>query len=252
MALHVLQKVRKAPMRRNRKRWIIAAALIALAFSVSLYIAGSVAAKRFDPYIRAQAIQYLQNRFQSDIELTDLKVRLPGMSPFRALLSRGKGSIARADAKGLVIRRPGAKDPVFAIKHLSFEVDLGTLWTDSKHVKSVTLDGMEIRVPPRTHASGKRSAPIKSPVVIDRVTIRNATLIILPKDRAKVPLEFEIHRLVLDDAGRESPMRYAAELKNAKPPGAITSEGTFGPWDAEDPGDTPLSGMYRFDKANLG
>src|SRR5262249_6389257 len=31
-----------------------------------------------------------------------------------------------------------------------------------------------------------------------------------------------------------------------------TSEGTFGPWNAGEPGDTPLAGSYRFEKADLG
>jgi hypothetical protein len=40
-------------------------------------------------------------------------------------------------------------------------------------------------------------------------------------------------------------------LTNAKPPGEILSKGSFGPWVAEDPGDTPLDGNYDFDNADL-
>jgi hypothetical protein len=89
-------------------------------------------------------------------------------------------------------------------------------------------------------------------VVIDRVEIHDATLAILPKDPNKIPLEFDLHRVVLESAGLDVAMTYDAELTNAKPPGRIRSKGTFGPWDAEDPGDTPLAGEYTFDKADLG
>jgi hypothetical protein len=47
-------------------------------------------------------------------------------------------------------------------------------------------------------------------------------------------------------------MGYDATLTNPKPPGAIHSVGTFGPWAATEPGDTPLAGNYTFDKADLG
>jgi hypothetical protein len=47
-------------------------------------------------------------------------------------------------------------------------------------------------------------------------------------------------------------MTYAAVLTNPKPPGLIHSMGTFGPWSADEPGDTPLSGDYNFDHADLG
>src|SRR5688500_9327448 len=47
-------------------------------------------------------------------------------------------------------------------------------------------------------------------------------------------------------------MRYEAELTNAKPPGEIHSTGTFGPWAAAEPGDTPLTGKYIFEDADLG
>ena len=47
-------------------------------------------------------------------------------------------------------------------------------------------------------------------------------------------------------------MHYDAALTNATPPGEIVSKGIFGPWAADEPGDTPLSGDYVFDKADLG
>jgi hypothetical protein len=46
-------------------------------------------------------------------------------------------------------------------------------------------------------------------------------------------------------------MRYDATLTNAKPPGEIQSKGTFGPWQAAEPSDTPLSGGYVFSNADL-
>jgi hypothetical protein len=46
-------------------------------------------------------------------------------------------------------------------------------------------------------------------------------------------------------------MPFETVLTNAVPPGEIKAAGTFGPWQAEDPGRTPLDGQFTFDNADL-
>ena len=46
-------------------------------------------------------------------------------------------------------------------------------------------------------------------------------------------------------------MPFKAELTNPIPKGSIETSGTFGPWQREDPGATPLAGRYTFDDADL-
>jgi len=47
-------------------------------------------------------------------------------------------------------------------------------------------------------------------------------------------------------------MKYDASLTNPKPPGKIHATGTFGPWRAGEPDETPITGDYLFEKADLG
>ena len=47
-------------------------------------------------------------------------------------------------------------------------------------------------------------------------------------------------------------MKYQAALVNPKPPGTIDSFGTFGPWNREEPSETPIAGKYTFENADLG
>ena len=47
---------------------------------------------------------------------------------------------------------------------------------------------------------------------------------------------------------RRSPFIFRGTLTNAKPKGEIETKGQFGPWNLDDPGATPVSGSYGFDR----
>jgi len=250
----------------KKKRWLIAAGLLAVAIVVSIGIISSILAKRYEPYIRNQAIRYLRDRFHSEVELNALHIHMPRVSTWRLALSGGRGAVAEVDGEGLLLRHMGRRDlpPMFAIKRFHFDVDLALLFGKTKTVPLVQLDGMKIYVPPkgerpRLSSSAPRSDPDETAkeqasatrVVIEEVLINDATLVILPRDPSRVPLSFDIHRLRLESAGKDIAMNYDAELTNPKPPGLIHSQGMFGPWMAEGPGDTPLAGKYTFEHADL-
>ncbi len=230
-------------------------------------VAARILSRRFEPYVREQTVEYLKKRFASDVELGALHVRLPRTSPLRLLRTRGRGEITRVEGEGLTMRLLGRPElpPVFAIRKFTFEIDLGKLFDPTRTVPLVVLDGMEINVPPRGRTPAKHSAPAPESkpaasgqgggppaVLFEKILINNAVLVTLPKDPKKLPLRFNIHRMELDSAGTGVPMKYQARLTNAKPPGEVTSSGSFGPWNADEPGDSPLAGEYTFEKANLG
>ena len=54
-------------------------------------------------------------------------------------------------------------------------------------------------------------------------------LTILPKDKTKVPLRFDIRDLRLESAGKDVAMKYTAVLSNPKPPGEIHCHGLLWP-----------------------
>ena len=62
-----------------------------------------------------------------------------------------------------------------------------------------------------------------------------------------------IHTLTMHSVGSDTAMPFQALLKNAIPPGDIAiTRGSFGPWHAKQPGQTPLSGDFTFARADLG
>jgi hypothetical protein len=250
----------------RKKRWLIGLAAAAALAITGLVIAASILGKRFEPYIHAQAIQYLSKRFDSDVQLEALHIRMPKMSTMRVLLLRGRGAVAEVDGEGLSLRYHGRRDlpPILQIRSLSFSVDLGTLFNTPKMVPLVTMDGVEIHIPPKDQrpaisGGGPPSKPGSQPqspsqpsVIIQQIQIRNASIEILPRNSHKLPLREQIRSLRLDSAGAGVAMRYDASLTNARPPGNIHTTGTFGPWSADEPGDTPLTGKYVFEHADLG
>lgn len=267
----------------KRKKWVLGIGLILGIVMVVVAVIASAMAHRLDPYIRQQVLLYLQKRFDSEVEIQALHISLPNASSLRMFLTHRRGVWASVEGEGVLLRHKGRRDipALFMMKSFSFNVDLAGIFDNSRIIQDVTIDGMEINIPPKgqrpnfnlskdpsgneSDASGKNaSADDSNPesdvdekdadasVVIERVLITNSRLTILPRDSKKVPLRFDIHRVHLESAGKDVAMKYVGALTNAKPPGEILSEGTFGPWAATDPGDTPLNGGYDFDKADLG
>lgn len=231
-----------------------------------LVIAGLRIVKHFEPQIKDQAIQYLRNRFDSDVEMGEFHITVPALSPIQALWTKGRGTLAQVDGHDFVLRHKGRTDipPLFTVSRMRFEADLGVLFDDPRSISRVTLSGMEITIPPKGErprfgkddpsrpVSEQEDAEPKKSVMISEVLVSDARLVMLPREKGKVPLRFNIHNARLESAGTNVAMRYEAVVTNPKPPGEIHSKGTFGPWVKGEPSDTPLQGDYVFNNADLG
>ena len=245
---------------RKQRKLLIVFSVSATAALAGLLITASLMVRRFEPYIRQQAMDYLRTGFASEVELTSLRVSMPDLSSLGLLLTGGRGALAKVTGEGLVMRHKGRRDlpPMFVIKRFSFDVDLGTVFQTPKLVPILSLENMEIHIPPKGERpelaiSGEQQFRqiTGSTVLIGVVEIKDGKLVILPKDREKKPLQFELHRVRLESAGFGVAMKYDAKLSNPRPPGEVNSQGTFGPWVSEEPGNTPLAGRYVLDDADL-
>ncbi|MEX2261527.1 MAG: hypothetical protein WD696_06230 [Bryobacteraceae bacterium] len=245
----------------RRGKWLLSAGIVAAIGAIALFVAAILISRNFEPYIRQQTIEYLEQRFDSQVELTALRVRVPPLAAL-SLLRPGSERLVTVEGEGLSIRHRGRQDvpPLFVLRKFAASIGSRTLFGDPKTVPLVTLNGMEINIPPkgeRPKFGGESKPPAaelpekKSGVVIQRVDIHNAKLAILPKDPSKIPLRFNLLNVQLESAGKDVAMKYDAVLTNPKPPGEIHSNGTFGPWAAGEPSETPLAGSYLFENADL-
>jgi hypothetical protein len=254
----------RRPLRKKPWFWALLA-LVGLVIAVAA-IFPSVVPMSSD-VLRRRIISTLSAKLDSDVELGALNLRV-----FPAL---------RADGENLTIRRRGTPDgrpPLISIKKFHVDANLMGLWR--KHVQHVQLDGLDINILPKEErvqqeasadrqaaasapasstpqpeptVEEKRNDPLKSGgVVIDRTDTNDARLIIVPDRDDKAPKIWAIHHLTMHDLGAPHSWPFTATLTNGVPPGEIDVDGGFGPWNRDEPGDTPLRGDFVFAKADLG
>ncbi len=104
---------------------------------------------------------------------------------------------------------------------------------------------------PQPKADQSVGASMLSSLVVERVECDRTLLILQTAKPDKLPLGFAIPHLELTDVTTHRPIGFNAELTNPKPQGFIHTTGNVGPWVVADPGETPVSGTYTFDHADL-
>jgi AsmA-like C-terminal region len=212
--------------------------LVVLAFTIAHLAA------RLSPLTRTWVIKALRERYQSDVQLKNLTVTL--------------WPHPRVRGEGLVLQpkdRPGFP-PLAIVKRFSVETNLLGLLNYPRHFRNLKLEGLVLNIPPRREEQARNSQEQKRrrrlpPFEIEDVNADGTVLNLLPKEAGKRMHTFDILNLRMGSAGIGQPMSFRATLTNPTPPGLIVSTGSFGPWEALEPGQTPVSGKYSFDKADL-
>jgi hypothetical protein len=172
---------------------------------------------------------------------------------------------ARMRGRVLVLRQRDRANgpPLISIQSFSAEASLFAFLREPLRLSAVRIDGLEINVPPGgldmpdeprepasdgPHAEGGSRT---SPLVIGSLVTERASLRLLRNEPGKAARVFEIRHLAMQDVGANHPWPFQAELTNPTPPGVIRTQGTFGPWDASEPEQTPLAAAYAFEQADL-
>src|ERR1700732_290564 len=215
--------------------------LIGLCAGLVLFI--YLGARNIDDRTREWVVRALSARFNRHVDLRSIHVETtPRM---------------QVTGEGLTLRYRNRPDvpPLIQIARFSFNLGVLGIIHVPRHVKGVYVENMVITIPPPERnlapASSKQSTAPVPRIIFNEVVCNDTTLIILPRKAGKDPLDFEIHDLVLKNVGDQKPFDFHSTLTNAKPKGEIATRGTFGPWNADDPAHTPVTGNYSFDNADL-
>jgi hypothetical protein len=245
----------KKPNRR-RKIWTwtasIAGTLVVVAGLMLLYVA-----RHAEPILKKRVIETLSARFHSPVELDELHI----------VATHGFGVTGKGLRVMYILKttEAGSKRevPMLTVAEFGFRTTFRALFKTPTAIGDVTVTGLRANLPPKEERAGqmlpqtttnnvkKTNKDPKESLIVDRIFVKDAKLTMETNKPGKLPLEFDIQNVTLHEVGRTRPFDFDAVLVNPKPLGDIHSTGHFGPWNADDPRQTPLNGFYTFDNVDM-
>jgi hypothetical protein len=150
--------------------------------------------------------------------------------------------------EGVVFRHGSHQiKPLITIERLTIQGSyLGLLQT---RVRRITAEGMRIFVP--AFGTGEDFHTTPSTISVDEIVANGSSVEFAFHDPDKTSLRFDIHEALMRDVVPNRPFSYRLKVHNPEPPGEVAVEGKFGPWKRGDAGETPISGEYTFEHADL-
>ena len=196
------------------------------------------------PVTRDAVTQTLAHRFNREVTMRSF--RLTYLPP---------GCIA--EDVSFLHREHKDRPALITIRKLIIRGSYSGMLPFNKHVPFVEVAGLHVLVPPKSAGPAKSIMPLTDPkagntLPISDIDVEGADLEFISEKRDAKPYRISIQKLKLGNVGGPGQISYTASLENTEPPGEVHATGKFGPWDANEPGASPLSGSYTFGRANLG
>lgn len=151
-------------------------------------------------------------------------------------------------AEGIVFNHnPSADKPLITVEKLTVRGSyLGML---AHRVDKIVADGVHISIP--AFGTGKAFHSTQSNLAIGEFIANGAQIDFAFHEAGKPPLTFDIHEANIREIAWGKTIKYRVRVHNPEPPGEVTTEGKFGGWNEQDAGETPISGAYTFERADL-
>jgi len=245
-----LAEARPSFLRRNRWiPWLAGSLLLVLAAAATTV---AILAHRIEPFLRDQVVAQLQQHFRARVQLDSFHISISN-----GLWAEGKGLRIWPPVQADAASTPVPDRPLISLDQFRFHTPLHYRPGQPIHIQVVQLKGLSIDMPPKSHFQSGPAAvpkPASASVVkfsIDKIQCTDANLLLETNKPGKLPLDFAIASLTLTNVTPGGAMNYDAVLTNPRPVGTIHATGAFGPWQVADPGESPTTGDYRFDHADL-
>ena len=100
--------------------------------------------------------------------------------------------------------------------------------------------------------SGVTFSTQHSTIVVDKLVADGALVDFASRDPGKAPLRFEVHKALLHDVAMGKPIRVPAKAPQSAAPASLRPTASLEPGQRGPPGETPISGEFVFEQANLG
>lgn len=230
----------------------LAGGLIVTAAGIA--IAGAIAMRRLEPFLRAQLVAALSEHFHAPVELDGFQVSLA-----HGLEAQGSGLRIwpPAEAAGIAVPARGSGEPLVRLDEFRFHAPLHYVRGRPIQIRSVQLKGLRIDLPPKPYFEHRASAGDAGNQTrwvgfsVGSVECTDAELVLETSKPGKLPMKLEIAHIDIHDISSAGAMNFEADFTVPRPRGKAHAAGTFGPWQVSDPGESPVSGDYRLADADL-
>ena len=209
-------------------------AVVLVSIAIAVVVVVVVVLAMHWPFTKQAVIKSLQEASSSTVEITH----------FHGTYFPFPGCVA----EGVIFR--GSSDPntppLITVGKLTIQSSF--LGVVMRHVTHIQAEKLHIIISSSGTAQ-KSTNPSNS--TIDEI-VANGAILEFTRNPGKLPLIFNIHESTLRNVGAFRSLSFQVKLSNPQPPGEIIASGRFGPWKAGDAGQTPVSGDYTFENADLG
>lgn len=254
----------------RRHRWLFWTLGGVLGFLVAAGAVLAYLARHFEPYLRARIVAELADRFHTRVELNYFHIDVHhGQEAEWGLWAVGRGLRIWPPHRqhgNRPLETAVESTPLIDLGEFRFHVPLRWQLAQHVHIAEIRLKNLVIEVPPppeRDKSTGLNAA-LRKPssgtgdqagalgnVTIDRILCDGAEITMETDKPNRIPLEFRIAHLKLTHLFAGQPMQFEADLTNPKPKGPVHTTGSFGPLALGDVGESPVSGQYRLDHADM-
>lgn len=204
------------------------------AFCIAAFVLCTVLFSRNWPFSKEAILQRLQEAADSQVSVRSFRETYfpsPGCVLEGAVFQHGSHS---------------AK-PLLTIEKLIFKGSyVGLL---AHRIPKVIAEAAHVTIPP--FGTGTAFKTEHSRITIGELVANGVLIEFESRVPNKKPVLFEIQQATLRDIGWAKAIAYDMKVHNPEPPGEVTLTGNFGPWNENDSGETPISGHYLFNNADL-
>jgi hypothetical protein len=219
----------------NKRRWVILTAVLLIISAFATFLA-----LRW-PFTQQRIVQSLQKTFPATVTFQNFR---PTYFPHPGCVAEGVSS-----------RRLGSSaqtPPIVTIQELKIEGHYLDLLFRPGYLARIATKGFLLHVPPiGTEVQQTSWRETSSKIRVGEIVL-DASIVEIARGEPKAVLRFDIHKLRLTSVSEKTALHYDVAFHNPLPPGEIRARGRFGPYSPGDAGETPVTGEYEFQNADLG
>jgi hypothetical protein len=150
-----------------------------------------------------------------------------------------------------VVNSAGASDvPAISARNLIISTTYHEML--ARRIAKIKVVGLHLPMPRKgVQSPFRRDTSGGKPLTIDQIEANEADLELPDKSGDGEKTAFAVHQLVFDHLEAGSRAHFRASFKTEKPLGEVKTQGVVGTWNTDDPGATPISGIYEYAGADL-